>query len=270
MYIGIDKPWMSLIELSCNRTSCDYNHVLLTLMKVKQNDSFSRLRDQFGISVSHTSRIFSQSIGPLDHFLKTLIYCPDRESRMKNMPIPFRYNFSHVASVIDAFEIEIEKPANPVYQALTWSKYKKANTFKYTISSTPDVFINFVSIGYGGRITDTLLFEKCKILDILPEGCGVIADRGFEHIQSVLNKNKCILIRPLSVSMTRNPTKEEVLLSKSIARVRIHIEGVIRRIREFNIFKPHACVNNSLIPFIDDCVAIAAGLCNLQDSIIRP
>ena len=120
-----------------------------------------------------------------------------------------------------------------------------------------------------GRITDTFLFEKCKILDILPEGCGVMADRGFRHIQSVLNKKKCILIRPPTVSATRNPTKEEVLLSKSIASLRNHIERVIRRIRDFKILKPHACVNNNLIPFIDACVAIAAGLCNLQHPIIR-
>ena len=175
--------------------------------------------------MSQGSRIFSQTIGPLAHFLKTLIYCPDRESRMKNMPIPFRYNFNHVPAIIDAFKIEIEKPTNPVYQALTWSEYKKANTVKYKVSCTPDGFINFVSIGYGGRITDTLFFEKCKILDILPEGCGVMADRGFKHIQSVLNKKKCILIRPPSVSATRNPTQEEVLLSKSIASLRIHIES---------------------------------------------
>ena len=150
MYIGIDKPWILLIELLSNRTSCDHNHVLLTLIKVKLNDSFSRLGDQFGISVSQASRIFSQIIGPLAHFLTTLIYCPDRESRMKNMPIPFRYNFSHVAAIIDAFEIEIEKPTNPVYEVLTWSVYKKANTLKYKIYCTPDGFINFVSIGYEG------------------------------------------------------------------------------------------------------------------------
>ncbi|GBP75134.1 hypothetical protein EVAR_42377_1 [Eumeta japonica] len=58
-----------------------------------------------------------------------------------------RRKYHHVSCIIDCLEIEIQKPSNAVHQALTWSDYKKANTLKYLISSTPDGLVNFISPG---------------------------------------------------------------------------------------------------------------------------
>lgn len=187
----------------------------------------------------------------------------------KLLPIPFRANYSHVQSIIDCFEIQIQKPTNSVNQALTWSEYKKCNTLKYLISSTPDGFINFVSNGYGGRISDTLITEKSELLNVLPDGCGVMADRGFKQIQTILNQKKCILIRPPTVSSTVKPSKAEVLETKRIASLRIHIERVIRRLREYEILKPYACIHHNLLPHVDSLVTIASALINLQSPIIK-
>jgi len=103
--------------------------------------------------------------------LKKLIFFPSQESVRRALPIPFRANYNHVQSIVDScFEISIHKLSNPVDQALTWSSYKGHNTIKYCISSTPDGFINFISAGFGGRMSDILLFEKCGI-DKLLSGC---------------------------------------------------------------------------------------------------
>ena len=155
MYIEIDKQWIAMIDLLCCRIKCTFNDVLLTLMKIRCNDTFARLGDQFGISTSQASRIFSKTISLLAHFLKTFVYCPDRESIIDNLLIAFRSSFGHVCAIVDAFETHIEKPSDPIKQALIWSDYKKGNTLKYLVSCTPDGFINFISSGYGGRISDT-------------------------------------------------------------------------------------------------------------------
>ena len=125
--------------------------------------------------------------------LQTLIYFPDPLSVREVLPIPFRANYSHVQSIIDCFEIKVQKPTNSVHQALTWSEYKKCNTLKYLISSSPDGLINFISNGYGGRINDTLITEELGLLSVLPEGCAVMADRGFKQIQTILNKKNVYL-----------------------------------------------------------------------------
>lgn len=47
------------------------------------------------------------------------------------------------------------------------------------------------------------------------------------------------------------------------------MERVIRRLREFDMLKPHACVNMNLIKVLDDIITIACGLINLQDSLFK-
>lgn len=104
------------------------------------------------------------------------IYCPQ----------PFG-QYGNVESIIDCFEIEIEKPTKAVKQSISWSEYKKCNTLKYLIS------------GYGGRVSDMILLDS-GYLDILPEGVLVMADRGFKHVENAINIRKCSLVRPPSVS----------------------------------------------------------------------
>lgn len=176
------------------------DNIKLTLTKIKLNDTFVRLGDQFGISSTQASKIFNKCVIKLANVLKTLIYFCDKESVKRNLPIPFRANYSDVVAIIDEFEIQIEKPSNPIHQALMWSEYKKCNTIKYLISSSPDGKINYISKGYGGRISDRVLFEVCGIMDKLPENSAVMADRGFKQIETVLLKKNCKLVRPSSVS----------------------------------------------------------------------
>lgn len=268
-YIGIVPEWYWVVNFLVTKTGISDMHIKLILMKLKLNDTFERLGDNFGMSSSNASRIFKKHVPILSHFLKTLICWPEKRSIKRSLPIPFRARYSNVVSIIDCFEIQIEKPSDPIMQALTWSEYKKCNTLKYLVSSTPDGLVNFISSGFGGRTTDVVLFEKCGFLNMLPKNCDVMADRGFKHIAKLINDKECTLIRPPSVSVSEKPTKQEVLESKRIASLRIHIERVIRRFREFEFLKPHAVINRNLVSSTDDVVIIVAALINLQPIIIK-
>lgn len=57
---------------------------------------------------------------------------------------------------------EIQKPSNSLYQALTWCEYKKCNTIKYLVSSTPNGIINFISEGFGGKTTNAVIVETSQ------------------------------------------------------------------------------------------------------------
>ncbi|KAF9796731.1 hypothetical protein SFRURICE_014555 [Spodoptera frugiperda] len=63
--------------------------------------------------------------------------------------------------------------------------------------------------------------------------------------------------------------KKEVKQAKRIAALRINVERVISRLREFHILLPHACVDHHLVPVIDDIIIIACGLINMQDFLIK-
>lgn len=73
---------------------------------------------------------------------------------------------------------------------------------------------------------------------------------------------------PSSVVSGQKSSKAEVKFSKRIAALRIHIERVIRRVREFYFLKPHACVNHNLIYLLNSLVIIVCGLINLQEPLI--
>lgn len=125
---------------------------------------------------------------------------------------------------------------------------------KYLISSIPDGLINFISKGYGGKISDSLLVQESGYLEVIQLGCGVMADRGFKDIGKLLHDRLCHLCRPPSVSSSAKPTIAEVLQTKRIASLRIHIERVIRRVREFEYLKPHSVVNHNLIGHTDSVI----------------
>ena len=99
-------------------------------------------------------------------------------------------------AIIDCFEIQIEKPTNAVHQALTYSDYKKCNTVKFLLCITPDGLVIFISEGYGGRISDIQIFEDSSLLNILPSGTSLMADRRFKGIATILNTKKINLVRP--------------------------------------------------------------------------
>lgn len=201
----------------------------------------------YGVSSSQCGRIFSKTISMVAVHLQELVIWPDSIKIKQNLPLQFRTRFRDVESIIDCFEIEIEKPSNPIHQALTWSDYKKCNTLKYLISITPHGLINFISTGFGGRITDQSIVEQSGFLGALKPGCQVMADRGFKNIDKILRTKNCTLVRPPSVKTDQKLSKEEAKNAKQIASLRVHVERLIRRVREYRMCEPHACINTRLL-----------------------
>lgn len=269
MLLGLPKRSYHLIKLLSENIPLPTIHILITLKKIKLNESFSILALQFGYSQSTITRVFSKSIPLIAAKLKDLIVWPTPSDIYKNLPISFRSRYANVVSIIDCLEIQIEKPSDAVHQSLTWSQYKKCNTLKYLISCTPDGLVNFISDGYGGRATDVMIVQDCNYLQCLPPNKAVMADRGFKDLSRLLEVKKCTLIRPPSVSKSTPSTKDEVKLSKQIAALRIHVERVINRLREFHMLLPHACVDHNLISIIDHVIIVACGLVNMQDVLIK-
>lgn len=268
-YLGLPPETYNYVTLLSNNCKVPEVNILLCLKKIRQNDAYERLADDFSMSSSNVQRMFTSTIPQMANVVQQLIFWPEPVAIRKTLPIAFRYRYRSVQSIIDCFDIEIEKPSNPVVQSATWSEYKKCNTFKFLISSTPGGLINFISIAYGGRITDKQLFENSGYLDIVPIGSQVLADRGFKHVAALLTHRSCELIRPPSVSEGQKLSKPEVKKNREIAALRVHIERVIRRLREFKMLAPHACLHHSFWPLLDNIVVIACSIVNVQGPLSK-
>lgn len=268
-YLGLPQASYGLIDTLAECLQTDSMNILICLKKIRLNASFQGLSYDFSVSKSYCSKTFKNLLPDLAACFSSLIQWPVEKEIKRRLPIPFRARFSHVQSIIDCFEIEIEKPTDAIKQTLTWSNYKKCNTIKYLISCTPDGYINFVSQGFGGRTSDTKLTELSGYLYVLPDGASVMADRGFKGLAPSLEKKGCQLIRPPSVAADHKSSMKEVRLSKKIASLRINIERVIRRVREFSFLRPHSCVDHNLVKYLDVIVQMVCGLVNLQKPLIK-
>ncbi|CAH0721279.1 unnamed protein product, partial [Brenthis ino] len=261
MLIGLPKRSYYLIRLLSENIPLPTADILITLKKLKLNESFSILALQFGYTQSKISEIFFKSIPLLSEKMKELIVWPTPTEISKNLPSPFRARCSNVVSIIDCLEIQIEKPTNAVNQ----SQYEKCNTMKYLISCTPDGLVNFVSVGYSGEATDIMLIEESGFLERLPPNTAVLVDRGFNGISHLLQKKDCTVKRLPSKSIG----VKNVNLLKRIASLRLHIERILERLRQFHMLLPHACIDHDLVPVIDDVILVACGLINTQYILLK-
>ncbi|XP_063368828.1 uncharacterized protein LOC134657203 isoform X2 [Cydia amplana] len=269
LFLGLPKSFWWIINFIAQECSCLAFHIILTFFKLKNNDSFARMSEEFQMARSTIRLVFEKNVVVLSTYFQNCIYLPPLTEIKKKLPLAFKIRYSNVQCIIDCFEIQIEKPSDPEKQAQTWSQYKSCNTIKYLIGCTPAGYISFISQGYGGRTSDKAITEWSGFVDVLPLNAVIMADRGFKEIESLLSTKNGKLLRPPSVFANQKMLKKDVIKTKVIASLRVHVERVIRRIREFHMLKPHSVVNNKHIKYLDDLVIIACGLSNLQNPIIK-
>ena len=136
-----------------------------------------------------------------------------------------KYPSTHV--IIDATEFPIEKPANPDTQAAAWSNYRNRNTLKLPVGVTPNGIISFLSLLYGGRISDKEITRRSGVLSLLERGDSVMADRGFD-IDSFMPDGT--LVNIALVRKTRVPGFDTQLRCLNFSFLRPSVSAFFRRL----------------------------------------
>ena len=254
-----------------------FEYFTLTLMKLRLNASNYDLAFRFGISESSVCRTFSKWIEAMDIRLSFLILWPDRDSIQKTMPFCFRQNYGlRVTSIIDCFELFIEKLSDLLAKSCTWSQYKHYNTAKYLISITPQGIISYISNGWGGRASDKYIVENSGYLRNLKPGDVVLADRGFDVADSLALYGATLDI-PAFTRGCNQLAPVDVENTRKIANVRIHVERIIGSVRQrFQIlsatavlqkeFVSHRTQNGSVI--LDSVVRVCCSLNNVIEGVV--
>ena len=111
----------------------------------------------------------------IDVRLFPLIRWPERDELWHTMPMCFKYAFGKkTTTIIDCFEVFIERPSNLHVRSQTFSNHKHHNTIKVLIGITPQASICYTSKAWGGRTSDKYLTEKRGFLENLKPGDLVI------------------------------------------------------------------------------------------------
>ena len=168
----------------------------MILIKLRLNVPNLDLAYRFEVSLSTVSRVFKAWMEVLDVRLSPLISWPEREELWRTMPRCFQYSFGKATTIIDCFEIYIDRPSNLLARAQTYSHYQSHNTVKVLIGITPQGSVCFVSKAWGGRTSDKYLTEHCGMLKNLKPGDLVMADRGLPLKRTCHYNKQNLLSKP--------------------------------------------------------------------------
>ena len=241
------------------------NQFFLTLVKLRLNLRVIDLAIRFGISKSLVSKYFITWVCFLYNHLKEIDWTPHAEQVAATLPTTFRDKYPTTYSILDATELFVQTPSDLFLQSSSWSSYKHHNTAKFLIGCTPNGAVTFVSNVYVGSISDVELTKVSGYVDTLKSGMSVMADRGFTIRDTLLEKGVTLNIPPF-MDCGRQFTREEIQHGRGIASLRIHVERVIGRIKNYSILKGTLPI--SMIRLANNIVSVCAWLTNFQPALI--
>eukprot|EP00117_Sycon_ciliatum_P045125 scpid34397/ scgid32470/ len=207
----------------------------IAMVKVWKDYPEEELARLTGVSQPTISRIIRHWIPLAANALRQIPIFPSRSQVDELMSLSFREMYPRTRIIIDALEIPIEKPKNPTTQAATWSEYKQRNTVKALVGITPGGALSFVSQLYGGRTSDKELVRRCELLKLLDKGDVIMADKGFDIASDALVYGVGVNIPPFLHH--QQFSEEDLLTTRRIASLRIHVERAIQQIKNYSILR---------------------------------
>ncbi|XP_044577585.1 uncharacterized protein LOC123260520 [Cotesia glomerata] len=237
---------------------------LLTLMKLRRNIPDFGLSFYFGISEAVVRNIFSTWIHYIYQLWSLLDTWPSREVVDFYMPEGFKKFYPSTRVIVDATEMPIDKPSNPIAQQATFSTYKNKNTVKVLVGGTPDGILCYHSAAYGGSTSDRQIVERSNLIQKCQKGDSIMADRGF-NVQDIFESQGVTINIPHFLKGKQLPSVT-VLSDRKLASKRVHIERLIGLTKTYKILREP--LNPSYTRLATKIFSICLMLCNFRESVV--
>ncbi|XP_026116957.1 uncharacterized protein LOC113095799 [Carassius auratus] len=212
-----------------------FNQFFLFLCRIRLGLLEQDLAVRFSVSQSTVSRICVTWANYLYFMLGSLPIWPSRSAVDELMPEYFKALYPKTRVILDCTEIRVQSASSKVLNSETYSHYKGTTTLKSLVGISPDGSMTFVSSLYTGSISDKEITKSSGILNLLEEGDAVMVDKGF-LIKDLLDEINATVVIPPFLGPSGQFSHEDLAHTHNIARLRIHIERAIRRIKEYHIF----------------------------------
>ncbi|XP_023319304.1 uncharacterized protein LOC106659976 [Trichogramma pretiosum] len=221
----------------------------------------------FGIHRTTVPDIFFSLVQYLNKACKDFVPWPTQQEVRGTTPSCFKPEYSNCRVIIDATEFRMEEPPRTDDQIQSWSHYKKGYRLKVVVGCTPGGLISFISGGYGGRASDVQITASSELLKLLEHGDIVLADKGFPTIQTkLMESGKSVLVVMPPFVQNHHLSAEDREKQRHVARVRIHIERIMQRLRVYKILDLFTI---KMLPYVDDIIFMCCVQVNLQPPIIK-
>ena len=248
----------------CSANLSIEDHILIGFMKLRLGLLNNDIALRYGIKSTMVSKIYRKWLPRIASSLKGLVW-PSRAEVRLNMLQAFKKHYRDCVCIIDCSEVFIERPENLTARAQTWSNYKENNTLKYLIGISPVGAVTFLSVGWGGRISDKqITIESGFLKKVLPGDC-ILADRGFS-IEDELNRVEAYLKIPKFTKGKSQLPAKDVYDSRKLSNVRIHVERVIGQLKKFRLLQNTIPI--SQVDLFDNAMIVSSALVNLRKSVV--
>ena len=115
-------------------------------------------------------------------------------------------------------------------------------------------------------MSDVEIIKLSGLIDLLEAGDSVMADKGFT-IEKLLQDHNVTLNIPPFLNSSQSFTPADLSKTQEIAKVRIHVERAIARIKLYNLFSIPIPI--TLTGTINQLWTVAALLTNFQGPLIN-
>ncbi|KAL3973524.1 NF-kappa-B inhibitor-like protein 2 [Sarotherodon galilaeus] len=219
------------------------------------------LAHRFNIHQSTVSRIIATWTNFLATALGSQCIWLTREEVQAYLPEEFK-DFSDTQMILDCTELRCQTPSSPLLQSEMYSSYKSHCTMKALVGIAPHGPVTFISNLYAGSVSDKELFKQSGIAEKLTEDMAVMVDKGF----LITDCCKCKVYCPPFLSKQKQMPAYQVKETQAIARLRVHVERVIRRIKQNKLFD--SIITMSHVYNINQLFAVACMLSNYQNTAL--
>ena len=248
------------------RTLTTFEEFTMVVMRLRLGLFEKDLAHRFNVSVTSVCRILRTWIRFLRCEFEPLINIPPREVIKLHMPEVFKNFYPNLTIIVDCTEIEMEKPSSLNAQSTCYSSYKSRNTMKALIGITPSGVINFVSEFFPGSASDKEIVVQSGFLAKLKQGDEVMADKGF-NCQDELASVGAKLILPHMLKGITQFSREQTAHNKKVASLRIHVERVMERIKNWHIYDHRIPISTSALA--SDILIVVCAMSNFHPPLIN-
>ncbi|XP_076838959.1 uncharacterized protein LOC143484209 [Brachyhypopomus gauderio] len=189
------------------------------------------LAHRFTIHRSTVSRIINTWANFLYTILGAVSIWLDVDTVKTHLPDVFQ-DYADTEIILDCTELRCQTPNSLLLQSEVFSTYKSHCTFKGLIGIAPHGAVTFVSSLYQGAISDKEILKQSGIVALLDPSMAIMVDKVFLVEDCI----PCKVHIPTFLSKRAQLSRSEIRTSQSIARLRVHVERVIRRVKEHKIF----------------------------------
>lgn len=243
------------------------NELFLTLIRLRLGLLIQDLAYRFDISRGYLSTIvitWVQFMYVQFKDIKSLTF-PPRSAMKPFIPKSFR-KLKNIRCIIDCTEIFIQESSDFAKRGNLYSSYKGHTTIKVLVAIAPNGTIVFISDGFEGSISDKEIVKKSGFLEYIHEGDLVLADRGFLIKEELMSKKAFLNIPPFLNGRDHFTALEEAQ-TKQIAKLRIHVERAIERMKKYKIIS-HTVPSN-LAAIASQMIYVIGMLVNFQEPLVK-